>query len=543
LTITLFSTILSIIGLFGMNHTVTWLLVRGNKNRLTKCFIVTHVSVMFWLISQLLIVFSVNRQQFWISYVIGNIGISMLAPSWMMFAAEYSDFRKKLRRVCDMLPVLSVFFFASVITNPMHHWYYAVFEYRNVVYGPIYYLSQITYYLLLLAGMVLMFIKRPKSGRNMKKQLVFLSIAVAVPMCINTLTVIKVIHTKIMLTPMFFAFSAAMILIAIGRYGLLDVNRIAINDTIDGVDSAVLVFDADEVMTYKNRSAKKMISVGTGASLDDMIEAVKAKTGIELDKDSASAELSIDGVYYNIRQNFCTNRKGKRIARIVIVSDVSEYYELLAAEKKLSLEQERNRIAQEMHDSAGHTFTLISSLSRILDADLKNTGAPENILSCVREIDGLSRSGVTQLRCSINDLRSDEFMTSVTRAISTIASSVRGVGIEVCTQGEEDEGFAFCVKEVYDNVRETITNSMRYSGADRIDIIVKFREKLLEIYIYDNGCGCSEITENNGLYGIRKRTEALGGTVKFSSIEGEGFNTIIRIPKGNGDNNDKCTAG
>ena len=90
--------------------------------------------------------------------------------------------------------------------------------------------------------------------------------------------------------------------------------------------------------------------------------------------------------------------------------------QFLRSEKKLSLEQERNRIAQEMHDSAGHTFTLISSLSRILDADLKNTGAPENILSCVREIDGLSRSGVTQLRCSINNLRSDEFMTSVTRA-------------------------------------------------------------------------------------------------------------------------------
>ena len=54
---------------------------------------------------------------------------------------------------------------------------------------------------------------------------------------------------------------------------------------------------------------------------------------------------------------------------------------------------------------------------------------------------------------------------------------------------------------------------------------------MLELYIFDNGRGCSEISENNGLRGIRERTEALGGTVKFSSEEGEGFTTIIKIPK------------
>ena len=121
-------------------------------------------------------------------------------------------------------------------------------------------------------------------------------------------------------------------------------------------------------------------------------------------------------------------------------------------------------------------------------------------------------------------------MNSVTQAIQTVVDSVRGVEVDFCTQGNEDERYSFCIREIYDNVRETITNSMRYSEASRIDIIAKFLETSLEVYILDNGKGCRNIKENNGLKGIRQRTASLGGTVRFMSVDGEGFNTIIKLP-------------
>ena len=184
-----------------------------------------------------------------------------------------------------------------------------------------------------------------------------------------------------------------------------------------------------------------------------------------------------------------------------------------------------------MHDSAGHTFTMISSLARLLkfEAD-KEIPDRSTMLENISEIDGLSRSGVTQLRCTINNLRDDEFMTSVTKAVQTVITAVRGVEIELCIQGEEDSRYSFCIREMYDNCRETVTNTMRYSDASRIDIILKFLDERIEMYIFDNGKGCEEISEHNGLRGIRARTEALGGTVRFNSIKGEGFNTIIKIP-------------
>ena len=107
---------------------------------------------------------------------------------------------------------------------------------------------------------------------------------------------------------------------------------------------------------------------------------------------------------------------------------------------------------------------------------------------------------------------------------------MRGIETELCIQGTEDDRYSFCIKEMYDNCRETITNALRYSEADRIDVILKFLEDRVEMYILDNGKGCKEISEHNGLRGIRERTEGLGGSVRFSSVSGEGFNTIIKIP-------------
>ena len=223
----------------------------------------------------------------------------------------------------------------------------------------------------------------------------------------------------------------------------------------------------------------------------------------------------------------CLDKSGRVMAKIIVINNVTEYYELAKTENRLSIERERNRIAQEIHDSAGHTFTMISSLARTLSIKLQDN--PE-LTEYLDEIDGLSRSGVTQLRCSINNLRDDTFMTSVTGAVRSVADSLRNITADVCIQGTEDERYSFCIREVYDNCRETITNAMRYSGAEHIDIIVKFLEEQLEIYILDNGRGCSKIKENNGLRGIRERTESLGGTVRFISVSGEGFTTIMKIP-------------
>lgn len=493
-----------------MIGTICWILRCGNNNSMTRLFIFCQLSISVWLISQLMILFSESQRQLWISYLVGNVGICCFSPFWLMFSAEYTDSRLKGHlKVFYIVPLLM---FGCIAANPVHHLYYAKFEKNNIVYGVLFYIFQIIFYILIISGIIFLGkYKKNERSQNM------LALAAVVPLMVNILTISGIIKSKIELTPLFFAFSVIMVLMAISRYGLLNIRRIAVYDTIDNISTAVIVFNADGSMTYKNRYSDKIIDFSDIDTLSDFIEKIGTSQG----------DFEISGCHYNIRQSACLNKKGAEIAQVIIINNVSEYYELAEAEKKLSLEHERNRIAQEIHDSAGHTFTMISSLAKILQIETDR----DRILEYIAEIDGLARSGITQLRCSINNLRDDAFMTSVTSAVQTVITAVRDINIEVCFQGTEDGSFDFCIREVYDNIRETLTNAMRYSSADRIDIIVKFLDDRLELYIFDNGTGCAEIHENNGLSGIRTRTENIGGEVKFSSVIGEGFTTVVRIPK------------
>lgn len=525
------SAVLLALGLCGMIGSLTWVIRRGNKNRLTRLFISCQVSIVLWLISELLILFSYTRTQYWISYSIGNVGISCFGPLWLMLSAEYSDSGARVTKVLNLMPLITVSAIIMTFSNPIHHLYYSVFKAGSVEYGPFFYVFQVIYYICIIAGITIICLKHTRRSDQITKQSILLILSAAIPLGINTLSLSGIFKSKATLTPLFFGFSSLLIIIALGRYGLLNINNIAIRDTIDNINNGVIIFDVNNNLSYKNKYADSVKILSGVNDVQQFLSALSAASGQKVTEDFTSAEVRLDNDYYSLNQSCIRNKSGDNVAKVITISNVTEYHELAYAEKKLSLEQERNRIAQEMHDSAGHTFTMISSLAKMLRYEAEKE-SPDicSMLGNIAEIDGLSRSGVTQLRCTINNLRDDEFMTSVTKAVQTVLTAVRGIETELCIQGTEDDRYSFCIKEMYDNCRETITNALRYSEADRIDVILKFLEDRVEMYILDNGKGCKEISEHNGLRGIRERTEGLGGSVRFSSVSGEGFNTIIKIP-------------
>ncbi len=528
---TVISTFFLIGGLIGMTGTVAWIIRKGYNNSVTRLFVGCQLSIILWLISQLLILFSSVTYQYRISYVIGNIGIAFFAPLWLMFSAEFSSVGKKHNKMLKFLLLISASAIGVILSNPLHHLYYAIFDIKHIEYGVLFYVFQVIYYICIISGIVIMCIKYASDYDQTAKQTLLLTLSTAVPLSVNTLTLFHVFKTEIELTPLFFAFSSIMLLIALHRYGLLNINSIAINDTIDNIKSGVVIFDGNSHITYHNKSADSLLDIGKCRSSHDFFDHIFRISGIKPVPDFTSAEIKVNDRFFSLENSFCLDKKGKKVARIVTINDVTEYHELVSTEKKLSIEQERNRIAQEIHDSAGHTFTMISSLAKVALFELSKENPDISAVSeGISEIDSHSRGGVTQLRCSINNLREDEFMTSISKAVRTVTEAVRGVEVTLCTQGNEDDRFSRLTRNVYDSTRETITNAMRYAEAERIDVIIKFLEASLEVYILDNGRGCKNIKENNGLKGIRERTEAVGGTVRFMSVEGEGFTTIIKIP-------------
>ncbi|MDE5859024.1 MAG: two-component sensor histidine kinase, partial [Oscillospiraceae bacterium] len=401
-------------------------------------------------------------------------------------------------------------------------------------------IMQVYTYLVMLIGIVLVCKKCFEIKERSRGQAVLLTLGTAVPLIINLLTIADVITLDFALTPISFVFSGIMVLLATYRYGFLNVNDVAFEDAFNSIEEGVIVFNRRGMITYLSSAARRQLDISEKTDFTSLTEYISELAGKAADKDFDYAEIKKNGTVYGIRHYHCCNDNGVSVAQLLIVSDISRYYQLIEktdelalARQKLVLEQERNRIAQEVHDTAGHTFTIISSLAKLSQsriANIKDSPEAEELLEFAEKTESLARGGLTQLRCSINDLREDSFMTTVTAAVRTVTNAVRDINVQVCVQGTEDESYSFCVQSIYSSFRELITNSVRYSGADRIDVIIKFLGTSIELYVFDNGRGCAEITAHDGLRGITERTEALDGTAVFRSGEGIGFTAIIKIP-------------
>lgn len=203
--------------------------------------------------------------------------------------------------------------------------------------------------------------------------------------------------------------------------------------------------------------------------------------------------------------------------------------ELAITNEKLLLEKERNRIAQQVHDTAGHTLTMIQSYMKLAELCVKNeeNAKAETYLSEARV---LTSQGIRELRESINQLRREQSYELVTRGVMQLADQVKEIPVTVTVQGNDSEKYSHLSRIIYDTVRESLTNALKYAEGTKIEIIIRFQENIVELVIGDDGKGCDVIQENNGIRGIRERIENAGGTVRFLSSAGEGFLTRVKLP-------------
>ena len=203
--------------------------------------------------------------------------------------------------------------------------------------------------------------------------------------------------------------------------------------------------------------------------------------------------------------------------------------ELAITNEKLLLEQERNRIAQQVHDTAGHTLTMIQSYMKLAEVSAGQEKFDE-VKGYLSEARQLTSKGIRELRESINMLREEAEYELVTQGVMQLANQMKEIPVEVTVRGEDGKQYSHLSKTVYDTVRECITNTLKYAEATKMDVVIRFRKNAVELMVADNGKGCESIQENNGLRGIRERIREAGGKVSFTSSPGEGFLTRAKIP-------------
>jgi signal transduction histidine kinase len=82
---------------------------------------------------------------------------------------------------------------------------------------------------------------------------------------------------------------------------------------------------------------------------------------------------------------------------------------------------------------------------------------------------------------------------------------------------------------------EALTNALKHSGAERIEIVLRFLPDRTTLIVEDNGCGLGHAAENLashhfGLQGIRERVDKLGGMLSIHSTPGDGTCLCVMVP-------------
>ncbi len=197
-------------------------------------------------------------------------------------------------------------------------------------------------------------------------------------------------------------------------------------------------------------------------------------------------------------------------------------------------EQERLRIAREVHDVVAHSLAMINVQAGVAAhvADRK----PEEAVKALLAIKEASRAALVDLRATLGVLRSGEG-TAPAPSLRRLDELLKPVGKTVEVLGEPGDLPAPVDAACYRIVQESVTNALRYAP-DATKITIRFERSAdrLEVVVRDDGrTSMPSIGAGTGLAGMRERAEALGGSLAAGALPGGGFEVRAVLPVGGGD--------
>ena len=554
-----------------------WLLLKAERSGAAAALAVCQLLVIVWCIPQLFLGLPMTKGIKYLIYGISYMGISFIGPSWLAFSFLYC--KKKLARpIWLVLFGLALLHYMVFLTNERHHLFYRQFEVEAVVYGRMFYVHMAYTYCCVAGGMGAV-LRDFWKKRVAAVHLAVILLSAAVPLAFNVLYLSGWAKTSFDLTPLAFSLSGFLMVLAVLRYDFLDVRGLTFEQILSSIAEGVAVYNKRGMIVYCNKAANDWLGICEGDTFEKVRERLEG-LGIQVEREKErileDLLLSLDGGgKIRLKQYIQRDKTGATVAGIFLLTDVGEYYErlrqnreLAVSAQKLAIEQERNRIAQKVHDTAGHTLTMIQSLVRLARVEWERSqsvseeeitrfgeltqlagerrfekisekeavregetssgeGRIEEYLSQAQE---LAVEGIRELRISINQLRQGTEGELVTQGVYHLAQRVKELDVEVSVQGTDGLSYSHLSTVVYECLREAITNCLKYAHASHMDVILKFEENGLRVYIFDDGQGCQSIVEDNGLRGIRDRVTEAGGQVRILSSEGEGFQIYIWLP-------------
>ncbi|MDP2399246.1 MAG: response regulator [Burkholderiales bacterium] len=234
-------------------------------------------------------------------------------------------------------------------------------------------------------------------------------------------------------------------------------------------------------------------------------------------------------------EGIMTNITEIKLAEQVIRESRRRLSELTSHLEKVK-EQERTRIAREIHDDIGGNLTAIKIdlmwLAGRVPANDEALGAK------IKQLDSLVDDTINTTSRIGRDLRPGILDLGIAAAIEWAARDFeRRMGIPCRVECPPDEMNIDpdTANALFSSFRETLTNITKHAAATRVDTLLRVENDMLNLTVEDNGRGIAAADMGKagsfGLRGMAERAGQLGGTVSATGAPGKGTRVTVRLPR------------
>lgn len=557
---------------------IIFFLLRGKKTHLLLSYISCQALIFIWSTGQILVFASHTHLSIRVSIAYEYFAIIYVSLCWLMFCLNYSYSRLLIKKwITILLFCPPTVIFAVMLTNDSHHLFFSTLEPGNIIFGPIFWIHAAISYTYIIAGTIILIRSTITHLGYARYQSFLLIMASTIPFAANILYLsdrifdLKLISTKYDITPVSFSLSLMFFAIATFKYRFLNIIPIAYRKIVHNLNQSIVVVDSTNRIDNFNKcfadtfspegqikiydNINKFIkhlknNIVYSPETENLINAMRNEN-----KTNSSGELNMSSP---VKKSFHVNvqpvfgSKNAYIGRIIMFNDITEYKNLYdeVSEKNIELSamneqlaqyaetveelaiiKERNRFARDVHDTLGHSMTLLISLLEVSSIMCRQD--PEKAEEKLSEALKTARDGLKELRRSIKGLEPEKLETqdlisSINKLIEDFKPS--GMDIDFTHQGFNTFASPAHSKVIFRVCQEALTNSLRHGKAKHVNIILRLLDSKINLFIFDDGCGSPEIKKGFGLTGMEHRVKDLGGDIVFGSDGESGFNIRLEIP-------------
>ena len=213
-----------------------------------------------------------------------------------------------------------------------------------------------------------------------------------------------------------------------------------------------------------------------------------------------------------------------------------------AALTQLAVEQERARIARELHDIVAHHVSVM--VAQASAARVVFDARPQQAHEALGSIAAVGREAMTEMRRLLGVLHPrgaqvDRAPVPGLDRLPTLIAQIEqaGLPVQMAVAGERRRLPAGVELSAYRIVQEALTNSLKHAGPTEAHVLLGYHDEFLELRISDtghNGDSSEEKrecrTDGRGLVGMQQRAALLGGQVAAGPAPDRGFVVTARLP-------------